>query len=215
MNARKITINDIINNTKEQRVFALNATRGSDRAQIIVTVRSGDRTDTVTVPPTWIPIDMTLQTTKEALMASPEFRRALANNLLSLIDADEADSILAQNDAQEEVRRLQAMANLSADVVQLNRSANAEGIVDPAVQELNEQLKGAGIQDKSRAMIRAENIVAQLESNDLTESEALSEIRSMGIEYEVDVLEYLKSQAKQDRRWNAIFKWTRGHLKAM
>lgn len=60
----------------------------------------------VTVPVTWIPVDLTTQATKSALLASPNFRRLLAVRMLILVSEDVASATMAQPAASKEAGRV-------------------------------------------------------------------------------------------------------------
>lgn len=79
----------------------------------------------VVVPATFIPIDLTTQATKESLLKSTHFRRALNMGQLVIIETDSAESYLQNNKlAQSELRKLNKMGHqLDVD---LSRGDNEE-----------------------------------------------------------------------------------------
>lgn len=60
----------------------------------------------VKVPITWIPVDMTTQVTKNALIANPQFRRLVAANILKVIAEDHALQILNTAEGRKESQRI-------------------------------------------------------------------------------------------------------------
>lgn len=78
----------------------------------------------VTVPVTWIPIDLTTQATKSAVLSSPTFRRMLASGYLRLMREEEAMEIMATTDAQKELMRIYNRAqDLTVDSVNMPQEA--------------------------------------------------------------------------------------------
>lgn len=72
--------------------------------------------NTIRVPITFIPIDLTTQATKNAVLSNPQFRRLVQGGLLRILSADHAEELLQSPDAQEEQRRIFSLG--SADELQ-------------------------------------------------------------------------------------------------
>lgn len=85
----------------------------------------------VQVPVTWIPIDITTQATKSAILSSPAFRRMIGAGMLRLVSEDDAMIVMEQADAQTEAQRLYNRAsdlNVDAQYIpQEAQKAQAEG----------------------------------------------------------------------------------------
>lgn len=60
----------------------------------------------LTVPVTWIPVDLTTQATKEHLVKSPSFRRMVTIGALSIVSEERAAEILREDDAKKEAARV-------------------------------------------------------------------------------------------------------------
>lgn len=60
----------------------------------------------VAVPVTFIPVDLTTQATKQAVTASPTFRRMVAQGLLKLVREEEALRMMETSEAQKEAERI-------------------------------------------------------------------------------------------------------------
>lgn len=69
-------------------------------------VASDGSTSPLTIPATWIPIEVTAYASKQALLSSEAFRRNVGNRLLYLISREEADRLLESPEALEEQNRL-------------------------------------------------------------------------------------------------------------
>lgn len=85
----------------------------------------------VKVPVTWIPIDLTTQATKSAIIMSPTFRRMISQGLLSIVREEDAMATMEKSDAQKESQRIYNLSQeLSVDpsmVPQEAQKAQAEG----------------------------------------------------------------------------------------
>lgn len=64
----------------------------------------------VTVPVTWIPLDLTTQASKTGIVSSPTFRRMLSMGLLTLVSEAEALAIMSDAKAQKEAQRVYSHA---------------------------------------------------------------------------------------------------------
>lgn len=60
----------------------------------------------VTVPVTHIPVDLTTQATKSAIVSSPMFRRMVTMTMLEIISEDEAMQKLSTPEAKKEAQRI-------------------------------------------------------------------------------------------------------------
>ncbi len=94
----------------------------------------------VRVPVTWVPIDLTTQATKEAIIKSPHFRKLVSTGMLGIVSEAHALDILSKSDAQKEARRvsdisvdanLSAPASVPAEALQVQEEAlgNISGFV--------------------------------------------------------------------------------------
>ena len=58
------------------------------------------------IPITWIPIDLTTQTTREGLLKSPVMRRLITSGSLMLISEEDALKVMESPEAKEEAKRV-------------------------------------------------------------------------------------------------------------
>lgn len=118
------TINEAIKNEKEISLYVVNTSDNNQRindkpikAEISFPVKSANgQTTNIRIPSTWIPIDLSLQTTKEDLVKSPDLRRLITRGNLELIREEEALAILNKKEAKLEVSRLRKMDNINITV---------------------------------------------------------------------------------------------------
>lgn len=112
--ASNLNLSNLESNKGQLEVWALNiaASAHGKNSQVLVAVKNANgKSSTVIVPDTWIPICLTTQVGKDALLGSSEFRAALAGNqhhgpLLRIIATDEAYAILGYPEAQKEQARM-------------------------------------------------------------------------------------------------------------
>lgn len=80
----------------DTRLFVLN--NAEPRGDILLTIpKDKGRDQMVVIPPTWIPIDLTMQCRREDILNSPDFRRVLARQFVIAIDPDEAEKFFDVN----------------------------------------------------------------------------------------------------------------------
>lgn len=95
--------------SNESSVWVLNTSgsNGTSKGIINVTITEGNgRATVVRIPQTAIPVDLTTQATKSALMMSPDFRRIAAARIVRLISDADAMKMLDNDEARAEQRRL-------------------------------------------------------------------------------------------------------------
>lgn len=124
MNApqKPLTIGEL-ENSKSSSVWVMNSS--NPKGNVNLTMNDGQGTQIVVqVPVTWIPIDLTTQATKSAILVSPTFRGLMAKGLLKLIREEEALAIMEQADAQKEAARIYSRAqDLSVDAAYMPSEA--------------------------------------------------------------------------------------------
>lgn len=143
-------------------VWVTNVTEGADRSIIVLAVPrpNGTGVDSVKIPVTWIPIDLTGQVPKRQLMQSSDFRRAVTGGALMLMEEEAADKIRKEPGARAEITRLQAeersvtsaSAKLTAGTTELEAQA---GTVSARVQQFMVNMEEAKDQSASLNTLRS------------------------------------------------------------
>jgi len=138
---RRVTISDL-EKTPTGPVWAMNATSGSNRSLLVLTVPrlNGPGVDSVKIPVTYLPIELTGQVPKRQLLACSDFRRAVSSGYLTLVSEEEAEKAMGVPGAREELLRLQEEDRaLQAQSAALTTGAeNPEALetqVSPKVQQ--------------------------------------------------------------------------------
>lgn len=177
-----LKLRDVEADEKTNTVFVLNNTKAERRGQVIFGVpkATGVGLDTVVIPATFIPVELTEQVSKRQLMTSAEFRNAVSRGMLILVKSEWAIAYLESEEAQHEMERLQNQQEFHRTVMTATRtddikisnaaeleqmaSASTEGTVDangvinninPAVIHVVELLKESKDQRGTIASLRA------------------------------------------------------------
>jgi len=130
---KQISFDDLEKDPERGSVWVFNGTQqenNNQRRQLMLIVPSlqGNTSDTIIIPRTFIPINLTEQVSKKQLVQSGDFRRAVARGLLILTDEESAKAILSRKDAQTEKERLKREAMKARDLLgQTNMAVVAEG----------------------------------------------------------------------------------------
>jgi hypothetical protein len=134
---------------KEPRgpVYVINNLKGVYKGMVIVPIarRNGNGQDVVRIPPTFIPVDLTLQVSKDQLLDSSEFRRTVGKKLVVLVNPEYARRLLDTEDGRREAQQVQenmARAKLMVESQIMNGNTNEEAsmvndIDDSEVDSLN------------------------------------------------------------------------------
>lgn len=132
-NKRPLRISDL----EEKRVgsvWVCNRTKGQNRSIINLSVprAHGRGSDNVNIPITFLPIDLTGQVPKGDLLQSSQFRRAVSSGALLLVSDEDAQKMLEQPGAQEELERLAREAGLmEAESARMTSGAEPEEAEQP------------------------------------------------------------------------------------
>jgi acyl-coenzyme A synthetase/AMP-(fatty) acid ligase len=122
----------------------------------------------VSVPVTFIAIDLTTQATKQGIVSSPLFRRMVARGLLTIISDDAANAMMADPAAQKEADRLYSRAQeLTPDIAGMPQEAaraRAEG--DGSVSGFAMNIAMAKDLDEDQVMTTLRNNESTLTNDD-------------------------------------------------
>lgn len=100
---------------------------------------------TLPIPVTWVPIDLTLSAPKDVLEDAPSFRRAKALNLIKVISDKEAQEILRKPGASDELARILSYgSSIVSDKLEAGEFVNVE------IDTSEEELTFAAFEDETR-----------------------------------------------------------------
>ena len=120
----------------------------------------------VTVPVTWIPLDLTTQATKTGILSSPTFRRMLNMGLLILVPEAEASELMSDPKAQKEAQRVYSHAKEAG----LDAYAPAEAKV--ATAESDGSVSGFAMQLSVATDLDEDQVMTMLRGNESTLTKA-------------------------------------------
>jgi hypothetical protein len=104
---RKWTTLDELEQEDKGRVFVINNSEGAQRGMILIPVqKQNGKSELVRVPKTYIPVDLTQQITKKALLESSEFRRTVMRGLIQLVSSEYATYVLSTEEGKAEKQRI-------------------------------------------------------------------------------------------------------------
>lgn len=118
-------------NAKCSSVWALNRSGANGVAKGVLhlpsVVEANGRGTVVSIPVTFVPLDLTTLATKSALCMNPDFRRLVSNGLIGLISEEDAIRLRSTQAAQTEIRRLQNVNELQG-VVETQQPAELQSM---------------------------------------------------------------------------------------
>lgn len=108
-----LTFRDLQEQNPSDPIWVINT---SDRAapkqagDVVIAIHRSDGPPTViTIPLTWLPIDLTEKANRNVLLASPELRSSVNKELIGIITDEYAKELLAESGAKEELKRIQEL----------------------------------------------------------------------------------------------------------
>lgn len=137
---RAYTISNLEQQPDHGPVYVINSTSGNKRGDVLLTVARthGVGTDSVHIPMTWIPVDITSVVNRSQLIRDNNFRQAITGGMLRLVHPDDAQKLFETDPAaQAEFKRVApyllrgGMANeddvqLDDGAIELNREEQDE-----------------------------------------------------------------------------------------
>ena len=162
-------------NTSEKR----NDVMGKSAVFFHIGKGTDDEGTPVTVPRTWVPVNLADLAPREAILINPRFTRCLSEELLAIVSDEYAEKVLATEDAQLELRRLRE------ENVKVQNETRVKGLnPDDEVQaKVEEEQKGDGIPEAFKSVVSKTNAIKD-------ERLAASELKSYGVVNNV-LLKYL------------------------
>lgn len=104
-----LTVSEAEKQKESSSLWVLNnsGAQGRQKGKINITIPEGNgQVHTIIIPVTFIPVDITTQATKNAVLQNPQFRRLVQGKMLNVLSDEHAASLLQSPDAQKEQQRL-------------------------------------------------------------------------------------------------------------
>lgn len=169
-------------------VWVMNSSSGNRRGDVVLTVarKSGIGSDAIVVPATFIPMDLTMIVSRNQLLNDNQFRQALHNGLLKLVNPDDCARMFDEDEgAQRERARL-------SNYMLVGGVAHQQQAVQNGVEVFGDKPGiDADIPAVVKSMIqRIELAHKENELDDEKEDEFIAVFRGMG-ELEEEVLKHV------------------------
>lgn len=176
-NFKKLSIQELEASTSSS-VWVLN--QSNPKGNVAMTMPDGmGGTVVVTVPVTWIPVDLTTQATKKSITSSPTFRRMMITGMLAVISDDDASKLLDTAEARKEADRVYRFVS---DV-----SAN-ESVIPQEVKSLQAEVSG-----------NVSGFAMNLATSDIDEEQALNMMRGNETSMTEDDFKYIAANSVHAR----------------
>lgn len=147
-----------------------------NHGNITMNVHSNSRTVGVSIPHTWIPVDLTTQAPRADILAEPNFRRIVQRGAVVIVETTSAEKFMQDNDPKS-YKELQRILNVFSDVESdLQANSNA-----PQTNELTIQVPGGVSSSNVDPFVEAIVIRAESEPADDLISELTARMQSEGL----------------------------------
>lgn len=113
MNLRGYSLEQLETQPDLGPVWVRNTSNGERRGNVVITVarHNGIGSDTLEVPPTWIPVDLTSRVARRHLLNDNQFRQSLDVGLLTLVHPEDAAKLFETDpEARTEKQRLRNLS---------------------------------------------------------------------------------------------------------
>lgn len=183
--SKYLTLNELEHGDPKEPVFVLNNAPpiGGMRSRLIIPVPKSGMTntqDTLNIPPTWIPVELTGQTTRDSILQSSEFRKLVSKDYVRIVSPEYAKKALRGEEAQEEIRRIK-QEDLMVDAVAMEHSLRT---TQPEI----------AVEGSSEASIKPALILLLDNPTNTDELSILNSLKSVVNKSEAD-LEYIVAKA--------------------
>lgn len=169
-------------------VWVVNSSKGERRGDVVLTVarKSGIGSDAIVVPATFIPLDLTMIVSRNQLLSDNQFRQALHNQLLRLVDPDDCAEMFETDEGARRERARLSNYMLVGGVAHQQQASQADVEVFGDKPDVNNDVPAV-----VKSMIqRIELAHKEDELDENKEDEFISIFRGMG-ELDEETLKYV------------------------
>lgn len=207
MSIKSITIADLEAQGPRGPVWVLNSAATSQYAlvgEIVINIpkTNGAGADPLKIPQTWLPVDAAARFPRERLLDAAEFRSAVVNGLVTIVDEETAARILRKDGATDELGRLRAtdqhvrQAGAARTIADSNvEISRADGVKDD--EDEGDKVEIYGSNDDDNLARKAKNGV---ELNDGHKPSFLMFVDKLKTESDIGALNAIRSRAKFTRK---------------
>jgi len=157
-----ISLDELEANEDKKSIWLLNSAADSKlqmEGELLINIPTAQgRAELMRVPQSWLPYNATGRFTKKRLLESTEFRNAVVEELVTLIDEPTASKILKSPGAREEQLRMQ---NLSQ---QIREAGSVRKISDANVDVVNSRELSGREGNAPSVSVHNDNVTAQVKA---------------------------------------------------
>jgi hypothetical protein len=187
-------------------VYVLNATSGELKGNLLITIQklTGNGSDLVRVPQTFVPIDLAMQVSKRQLLASSEFRQTINKGMLKLPSPEYAKMLLESETGKEEWRRIQNEMNAAKQLVEnaVVQEPSDDDYIDIPKEEVRKPSKAKAAVAKAsskEADMKVKALAGNAKNDGWTQIRIVGALQSYGDLSRADV-SYLAKQFKDSAK---------------
>lgn len=198
----KLSIADISKSSYEENIYVINTSSGKTRGSVVFNChkQDGRNIDTITIPDTFLPIDLIDFVSKKQVLESSDFKNAVRKGLLTLIDVAEAKEIESQPGAKEERDRIN---DVYKNIDLINSGAYGDGSEVVTVHE-------TGNKSSNALNLRMQSILENADTSG--EVVTMNSLRSIVNDLTIKDLRHIRTFAKNNRMRN-LFEFSNGEVK--
>ncbi len=182
-------------------VFVINATSGELGGNLLFSVPklNGNGHDLIRVPKTFIPIDLSMQVSRQQLIASSEFRSTVNKGLIKIASREYANMLLQSEDGRAEQLRIQNEMKAARMVVEnaVVQEDSEDDYIE--VKAAEKEAKKASDADTNTVSIKLKTLVNNAKHEEWAQTKVTTSLRNYGELSRKDV-SYLSKQFKDSPR---------------
>jgi hypothetical protein len=198
---RKFMTIEQLEEVEKGPVYVINATSGELGGNLLFSVPklNGNGHDLIRVPKTFIPIDLSMQVSRQQLVASSEFRSTVNKGLIKIASREYAKALLESEDGQAEQTRIQNEMKAARMVVE-NAVVQEETDDDYIeVKQVEKEAKASAASDVNTVSIKLKTLVNNAKHEEWVQTKTVLALRNYGSMSKKDV-SYLSKQFKDSPR---------------
>lgn len=184
--SKALSFSEVARQAEHDNIWVLNVTQGERRGNVFFTVpnQTGTREDQVTVFASFAPACLTDQVTRRQLLDSSSFRKSVNLGMLKLISEEDAQALLEEPGAREEVERVR---NLSVGTA-TSEAQYGLGKETAAAAEVVNKFEGISVP--------VQQFVDLLDT--MNDGEAINSLRNMG-QLKIEEYRFIKKATEKLR----------------
>lgn len=179
---RKFMTIEQVEEVEKGPVYVVNATSGELGGNLLFSVPklNGNGHDLIRVPKTFIPIDLSMQVSRQQLIASSEFRSTVNKGLIKIASREYAMMLLNSEDGKAEQIRIQNEMKAARMVVE-NAVVQEESDDDYIeVKAVEKEAKASAAADVKTVSIKLKTLVNNAKHEDWTQTKVTTSLRNYG-----------------------------------